>query len=111
MHHLGLTPHWGRLAQRTVNGLGLACTVDLYIDHDVVGIVGRSEDQQPRTGETQHTERDHELGYPDDQTAAKMETACPSAMGGRACRTAPLRRSCKPKATANSQPIAGLRPW
>ncbi len=41
MHHPHPTP---QLAQRTVNGLGLACTVELKVDYDVVGFVGRSED-------------------------------------------------------------------
>jgi hypothetical protein len=41
MHHVDSTP---QLTQRIVNGLSLACTVELEVDHDVVGIVGRSED-------------------------------------------------------------------
>jgi hypothetical protein len=40
MHHVYAPP---QLAQRSLNGLGLACRVELEVDHDVVGIVGRSD--------------------------------------------------------------------
>ena len=42
---------------------------------------------------------------------AATEATCPSAIGATARKTAAVERSCSPRATANSQPIAGLMPW
>src|SRR5262249_16119973 len=39
------------------------------------------------------------------------EAACPSAIGGSARSTARPLFSCRPSATANSQPIPGFAPW
>src|SRR5258708_30373758 len=40
-----------------------------------------------------------------------IDSACPSAIGGSAQKTVPRLLRCRPSATANSHPIAGLRPW
>src|SRR6476469_10654074 len=43
--------------------------------------------------------------------AAAIASRCPSVSGMSAHHTAVRRFSCIPSATANSQPIPGLRPW
>ena len=44
-------------------------------------------------------------------TTNPTESACPTAIGGRAFQTAERRCSCSPNATAKSQPIPGFMPW
>ena len=39
------------------------------------------------------------------------DAACPAAIAGSAWSTSARDRSCRPRATANSQPMPGLRPW
>ena len=46
-----------------------------------------------------------------DAATSQMDSAWPSAKGGSASSTALRLRLCRPSATANSQPIAGLSPW
>ena len=44
-------------------------------------------------------------------TTASTASAWPSAIGSSASRTTRRLPRCRPSATANSQPMAGLRPW
>ena len=40
-----------------------------------------------------------------------IDSSCPMAIGTSARVTDERSRSCMPSETANSQPMAGLRPW
>jgi hypothetical protein len=48
-----------------------------------------------------------------DTTAATIatEARCPAAIGGSDRSSTVRLRSCMPRATAKSQPIAGFSPW
>src|SRR6266852_4790663 len=42
---------------------------------------------------------------------AAIDAACPRAIGSSETKTTVRLRRCSPRATANSQPMAGFRPW
>lgn len=66
-------------SSRSVHGLGLACAIELQVDHDVIGIVARTEDAVTA----------HARALPADRIA--VEGRLPGAVVGDRCS---IRRMC-----------------